>query len=473
MKAHVFFVPHPPILLPEIGLGETLKAKTTTEAMHKIAKEISFLKPDTIIFISPHGNMFKDAVSLLFEEELSGDFGQFGHTDITVTKNVDKKLTKRIGDFLDVEKHKNIFLDNFMTDAYQVYLGIDHGALVPMHFIDQYYTNYNIVHITPAFTSLEDQYKIGTVIQKAIKSYDKRCVVVASGDLSHCLTETGPYSYHPSGPVFDELIVKSLTSASPLELIQLDADFVEEASQCGLRPFLIGFGIMDGLEKHSKVYSYEGPFGVGYVTAYIRTDRVHTPTLMDTIEDIKAENYEQIVQMEDNYIKLARKSIEHYVMTYEKLDIDTVEFPESFRKVMTERTGGVFVSIHKHGQLRGCIGTIHPVYDVISDEIIYNAIQACSKDPRFSAVSEDELEDLEIKVDILHSIEPIEDTELLEPSKYGVIVENGLRRGLLLPNLQGIDTVEKQVSIAMQKAGINEDETISLYRFQVERHELD
>ena len=132
---------------------------------------------------------------------------------------------------------------------------------------------------------------------------------------------------------------------------------------------------------------------------------------------------------------------------------------------------GVFVSIHKDGQLRGCIGTTDPTTADVSEEIVQNAVSAASRDPRFPAIAPWELEDLAMNVDVLSPAEPIKDERELDPRKYGVIVSKGNRRGLLLPDLEGVDTVEKQLEIAKQKAGIGQNETgVMLERFTVERH---
>ena len=137
---------------------------------------------------------------------------------------------------------------------------------------------------------------------------------------------------------------------------------------------------------------------------------------------------------------------------------------------MKNLRAGAFVSIHKHGYLRGCIGTIGPTRDSVAEEIIENAISASTRDPRFSPVTEDELPWLEISVDVLGEAEPIDSPEELDPRRYGVIVTSGRKRGLLLPDLEGVDTPAQQIDIASRKAGIRKGEKISLERFEVIRH---
>jgi len=168
---------------------------------------------------------------------------------------------------------------------------------------------------------------------------------------------------------------------------------------------------------------------------------------------------------EDDYVKLARYSVEHFIRTGKRAPL-----PGRLPAEMMSNRAGVFVSLKKHGNLRGCIGTITPVTSSISEEILRNAVSSCSEDPRFDKVRPDELADLVYSVDVLASPEPIESENELDVRRYGVIVSSGHKRGLLLPNLEGVDTVSQQISIASKKAGIRPGEKISLERFEVVRH---
>jgi len=161
-------------------------------------------------------------------------------------------------------------------------------------------------------------------------------------------------------------------------------------------------------------------------------------------------------------VKLAKETVESYICEGKMLQ------PEELTPEMKERAG-VFVSIHEHGELRGCIGTFEPTKNNVAEEIIANAISSSTRDPRFPPVAVAELDDLEYSVDILSEPEPVEDTSQLDPKEYGVIVESGFRRGLLLPDLEGVDSADEQIAICRLKAGISADEPVSLYRFQVRR----
>jgi AmmeMemoRadiSam system protein A len=161
-------------------------------------------------------------------------------------------------------------------------------------------------------------------------------------------------------------------------------------------------------------------------------------------------------------VRLARDTVERYVRE------GVVLQPDASTPEMRE-TAGVFVSIHKKGDLRGCIGTFEPMYGNVAEEIVANAISAATRDPRFEPVSPSELAQLDYNVDILTHPEPVESIESLDPKKYGVIVESGRRRGLLLPDLEGVDSAAQQIEICRMKAGIARSEPIRLYRFEVRR----
>jgi MEMO1 family protein len=164
-------------------------------------------------------------------------------------------------------------------------------------------------------------------------------------------------------------------------------------------------------------------------------------------------------------VQLAKKTVETYVSTGE------IVKPENLTPEMKDRAG-VFVSIHKNGQLRGCIGTFQPTRENVADEIVSNAISAATRDPRFSEIRKAELKDLDYSVDILTSPVPVDDKDIgkLNPKKQGVIVRCGYRSGLLLPDLEGVDTIDDQLAICRSKAGIESDEPVNVFCFEVRRY---
>ncbi len=163
-------------------------------------------------------------------------------------------------------------------------------------------------------------------------------------------------------------------------------------------------------------------------------------------------------------ITLAKKTVETYVRTGQRISPPKTLTPEM------KGQAGVFVSLHKKGDLRGCIGTFEPQQDSVAQEVIANAISSATRDPRFDPVEEGELKDLDYSVDVLTEPELVADASQLDPKKYGVIVQSGWRRGLLLPDLEGVDTAVYQIEICRQKGGIAPDEPVKLYRFEVKRY---
>ncbi len=168
----------------------------------------------------------------------------------------------------------------------------------------------------------------------------------------------------------------------------------------------------------------------------------------------------------DAYVQLARQTIEEYVRTGKKIEV-----PKGLPAEMCQSRAGVFVSIKEEGQLRGCIGTLQAVQPSIAEEIIQNAVSSSTRDPRFPPIRPDELDKLAVSVDVLGEMEEIDTLAKLDVKRYGVVVTKGYRRGLLLPNLEGVDSVEDQIAIAKQKAGIGYDEEVQLERFEVIRHQ--
>ena len=163
-------------------------------------------------------------------------------------------------------------------------------------------------------------------------------------------------------------------------------------------------------------------------------------------------------------VKLAKDTVEEFIRSGSRKKPPDAPAPE-----MTEKAG-VFVSLKKKGDLRGCIGTFQSTTENVAHEIIQNAVSAATHDPRFSPVTEDELDEIDYSVDVLMKPEKVAGKSDLDPKKYGVIVKCGDRKGLLLPDLEGVDTVDEQVSIAAMKAGISSGEDIELYRFEVKRY---
>lgn len=464
MLTGAFILPHPPIIIPKIGKGEEKGAKDTIRGVMEIAEIISIQKPEVIIVITPHGPVFGDAVCISMEDKLYGDFKNFGYSDIKFKFDNDFMLAQRIAASANLEDIMVAELDKEFAKRYNISDEIDHGTLVPLYFVNQKYTDYRLIHITMGMLSYQDLYKFGMSISSVISEDSRKVAVIASGDLSHSLLPSSPAGFNLKGKEFDQKVVSLIKEHSIKDLLDIDDSLVENAAECGLRPIIILQGILDKYTASPAVLSYEGPFGVGYMTARYEISGIKDDSLYENIIKENKDKIQKIRTEEDEYVKLARMSLEEYVRNNR-----IIKVPENINDELKNQSAGVFVSIKKHGQLRGCIGTIAPTKENIALEIIYNAISSGTKDNRFSPVEEYELEELIYSVDVLKEPEEIKSKDELDVKRYGVIVSKGYKRGLLLPNLDGVDTIEQQISIALSKAGIKED-GYSIERFEVIRH---
>ena len=444
-------VPHPPIILPEVGHGEEQKISATSSAYAEISKRIVNLNPDTIIITSPHSIMYADYFHISPGESAAGNMSQFRAPQVEIKINYDTDFVKILSELGERNSE------------------LDHGTLIPLRFLELAGLNFEKVkflRIGLSGLNSELHYKFGKKISEVADELNRRVFFIASGDLSHKLKEDGPYGFVPEGPQFDSEVMENLSSADFLKLLTMDNKMCNRAAECGLRSFWIMSGALDKKNIRAEKLSYEGTFGVGYGVIYFEIGGENLNRNFEKqLADLKKIQSEERKKSEDDFVKLARFSLETFVKTHKP-----AELPKNLPTELTSRRAGAFVSLHKDGELRGCIGTILPTTSNIAEEILQNAISACSRDPRFSPVEISELDDIVYSVDVLGEPERIFDTKDLNPKKFGVIVENGGRRGLLLPDLEGIDTVEQQISIAKQKANISAKEKVDLWRFEVIRH---
>lgn len=424
-----FIVPHPPIILPEIGKGEEQNIQKTRDAYQRAAREAAHMHPDTIVIISPHAVMYKDYFHVSPGNMANGNFAMFGAKEVQFETEYDTEFVQ--------ELTKQAKEDGILAGIEgELEPNLDHGTMVPLYFLRKEMQKIKIVRIGLSGQSFQSHFSFGQCIAKTAKKLDRRIVIIASGDLSHYLLDSGPYEYRKEGLEYDKRVTCIMESGELEKLFEFSEEFCQQAGECGHRSFLIMSGALSGIPITSNLLSYEGPFGVGYAVA----------------------------SFQDSYVLLTRQTIRYYIEQNKPFSI-----PEGLPKELLNRQAGVFVSLKKFGDLRGCIGTIQAVQKNIALEIIENAISAAMYDPRFLPVKREEFDDIICTVDVLSESEPIISKEELDVKRYGVIVTKGRKKGLLLPNLEGVDTVEQQVSIALAKAGIEEEE-FSMERFEVARH---
>lgn len=457
---NAMIVPHPPIILPNIGKGEEKKIQNITDAYRDAAKRLIDSRPDTVVIISPHAPSYYDYIQISNGKEAFGNLGQFGDREDSFHIRYDQELIEAINEACQEQGIPAGTLGK--QDGL-----LDHGTMVPLYFLKGLPDTVKFIRIGIGGPNARIHYALGQIIARQAEKLGCKVAVAGSGDLSHCQKAGTAYGYKECGPAYDENIMNILADADFLELLTIPEHDSDEAMVCGQKSFCVLAGTLDGMAVKASDPVHSAAFGVGYgVVSYEPSGPDADRHFLITANAQALEAYNERIAKEDPYVTLARMTINHYIKGHE-LVLPGTSLPE---EMLTEKAG-VFVSIHENGKLRGCIGTTSPVRECVANEIIENAISASTRDPRFPAIQPWELENLEIHVDVLQPAEKIADERELDVKKYGVIVTKGNRRGLLLPDLEGVDTIEKQVSIAREKAGLSADEPdCQLERFEVVRH---
>jgi AmmeMemoRadiSam system protein A/AmmeMemoRadiSam system protein B len=438
--------PHPPIMVPEVGGGAAEEVRASIDAMRDFTERIISSGAETVVLISPHAPLAPRAFVAYHEDKLYGSFANFRAPETEFEVALDEEMLSAIGDAARERGYELISLKGYDE--------LDHGTAVPLYFLLRNGWHGRVVALGYTFLSNEDHLNFGSCIRDAAATSDKAIAFVASGDLSHRLKPGAPAGYNDTAHLFDEEVVAAVRAHAPERIINIDQELRRTAGECGYRSMLVALGVVDGLPESYEVLSYEAPFGVGYLVAQLTCERVEEK---ENTEVEKAVD----VSSEQNLPALARLAVETFIR--EGLQLKT--------PALKTGRAACFVSIKTlAGDLRGCIGTIEPIKESLEEELIANAVNAATRDPRFPPVSPAELANLRYSVDVLSEPETARFEEL-DPKIYGVIVEdeNGTRRGLLLPDIEGVETVEQQVEIATRKAGIKPGAPLKLFRFRAER----
>lgn len=403
-------------------------------------------KKEVIGLISPHaGYIYSGPVagSVISRIKLKDTFVILGpnHTGMGKPLSIMTKGTWQtpLGSVkIDEELGKKILENSSHLKEDALAHQFEHSIEVQLPFLQYFKPDIKIVPIMLSPATGTTYKEIGKEIATAIKELDKKAVIMASSDMTH-------YESQESAREKDNKAIEAILALNEDELLAR----VEQLNitMCGYAPV-------------TCLISAAKELGAS------RTELVKYQTSGDVSGDYsRVVGYAGIiVDGMSPLVKLAKETVETYVTQGKITGPPTQLTPEMKEKA------GVFVSIHKRDALRGCIGTFEPQEDNVAQEVIVNAISSATRDPRFPPVTQSELEDLDYSVDVLTEPEPVEDISTLDPKKYGVIVECGYRRGLLLPDLEGVDSVEQQISICCQKAGIAPGQSIKLYCFKVKRY---
>ncbi len=267
-------LPHPPIVIEEIGGRELKKAEKTVQGFKKTAEQIAQFKDelDLIVFITPHGPVFRSTASLIIKEKLRGNFSDFGFPSLDFKEKSDINFAEKL---LDNTEAKNLHLQplrNSDLKNYGIDQELDHGIMVPLNYLKEAGLELALLPISIGFISYQELYKIGQEITRTARELDYEIAVIASGDLSHRLKKGAPAGFNPEAHLFDEKLIEYFKAKDFDSILNFDQELVEKAGECGLRPIVTMLGALDGLDLELKVNSYEGPFGVGYGTIFIKPE---------------------------------------------------------------------------------------------------------------------------------------------------------------------------------------------------------
>ena len=371
---------------------------------------------DTFIIIGPNHTGMGRPLSIMTEGVWKTPLGKV---------EIDSQLAKQI-----------LATSSYLEEDYGAHQH-EHSIEVQLPFLQYFKRDFKLVPIVLSYFTGATYKEIGKELAKAIKDLNRQVVIIASSDMTH-------YEPQESAQWKDTQAIEAILDLDEDELLRRVDEL--RISMCGYAPAV-------------SLISAAKELGAK------RAELVRYQTSGDTTGD-----YSSVVGYAGVIIKgmsplasLAQRTVEAFVKE------GNIPEPEELTPEMREKAG-VFVSIHKLGQLRGCIGTFEPARDNVAEETITNAISSATRDPRFPPVAPNELKDLTYNVDVLTTPEPIDSQDQLDPKKYGVIVKCGMRKGLLLPDLEGVDSVDYQIEVCRHKAGILPDEPVKLYRFEVKRY---
>jgi MEMO1 family protein len=466
-----YILPHPPVIVP--GVSHTPhKAEATVRAMRQLADDLGRLQPETVVVISPHAPLFSDYIYFYDAPELEGGFSSFAAPKVRLSFRQDDELCHDIISRLPPAGLEGGSLSPAQMRQHQIGRELDHGVLVPLWYLREKAPDFRLVALSCSGLPLPKLYQLGELIRQSAARLNRRVVVVASGDQSHKVNSESPYGSVPEGAQYDNLLVDCLRRGDLVQLLGIDDHLRDRAAECGYRSIVILCGAYNRQAVKTSLENYEAPYGIGYCVAVIRPDPGHPEPVEDALMAAlfnRRSRAEKGRQKSQPPVIIAQETLEAHVLGRPaKRAKDFADLPGA--EFLFRDRAGAFVSLKKFGELRGCIGTTAPTTASLVDEIIQNAISAGCHDPRFDPVEPGELPDLVYSVDILGKPEPVEDPSQLDPARYGVIVRSGGRSGLLLPDLEGVDTVEEQLSIACRKGGIRKDEKYQILRFQVTRY---
>src|SRR5438132_13487532 len=252
--------PHPPIMVPEVGREASAEVRRSIDAMADLTERVIRSGAETVVLISPHAPLERDAFVAYDGPELYADFTNFRAPTATVHAQLDDELLSEITRIAAEQKLETIRIRG---------VDLDHGTAVPLYFLQRYGWQGSVVALGYSFLPSEDHVKFGQCIRQAIEHVGRAAAFIASGDLSHRLKLEAPAGYNPQAHLFDEEVVDAIRSNSTHRIVKIDQELRRTAGECGYRSMLVAIGVAQELESRCEVISYEAPFGVGYLVAQL------------------------------------------------------------------------------------------------------------------------------------------------------------------------------------------------------------
>jgi AMMECR1 domain-containing protein/aromatic ring-opening dioxygenase LigB subunit len=443
-------MPHAPVLVPAVGGMRGNRAGASVNAMAEAARRVVRARPETLVLISPHTPRRHGAFAIWAGERIRGSLSQFGAPEAAVDLPADEPLAAMIAEEAGL-RGVDVW---WLRDA-----ELDHGAVVPLwHLADAGWRGPTIL-FGLNYPGEPGLVELGEAIAAATRRAGRRLAVVASGDMSHCLQPGAPAGFHPRAKEFDQAFIERLQAGDYRRLLAFDPELQDLAAEDAVDSTLVAAAAANWNATGHAVLSYEGPFGVGYGVAIL-----YQPPPGSASESAHETGVRgNVTQSGKVLLRCARRSLEAAFRGDPGPDIPA-------EGVLAERFG-VFVTIRGPGsKLRGCAGTLTPRFVNTAEETWHVARDAAFRDERFKAVGAHELDHLHFEVSVILPPEEVTSTAELDPQRYGVVVAtHDGRRGVLLPDVDGVETVDQQLAIARRKGRIGEFEPVRIQRFAVKK----
>lgn len=446
---------HAPIVIPAIGDDRAHECERTTAAMHEVALRVLDQHPEVLVVVSPHTPRQGGLFGVVEAPRIAGSFARFGFPRLAVRLPGAPRAARTVR-----QSAAALGVECWTPPADD----LDHGALVPLHFfVENGWSGPTLILALP-YQNGDSETVMGEALRAAADKSHERWAVIASGDMSHRLRPDAPAGFDPRAREFDDAFVASVQRGDYRAACAPDPWLREIAAEDVVQSTSVAAAAAGFRSDGHAFLAYEGPFGVGYCESLLFTDgsngrpaRGHAENA--TPEPVRSDGADAPPPV---LPEIAREAIRS-----DRLGQPLVLPP---LRPPWDAPRAVFVTLRSPaGELRGCIGRTHPTLASLAEEIADCAVSSATRDPRCERVTLGEIDHLLIEVSVLSTPVPVSSRAELDPRRYGVVVSFGSLRGVLLPDIDGVETVAAQLHIAAEKAGIREGAAYTIERFEVEK----